>query len=232
MSSAAQDIQCVGFIMDGNRRWATAHGKSTLEGHRQGAETFTEIARVIRDRHIPHAIFYAFSTENWNRSKEEVSYLMELFHEYLDEADRKLKDESERNVHIKVVGRTEDFSPVLQKRIAELKEKDAEVQADTTIWVALSYGGRAEIVEAVNQAIAAGQPVTEDTFNQHLWTAEMPDADIIIRTSGEQRLSNFITWKSVYSELFFTDTLWPAFTKEELGAILDAYTERHRRNGK
>lgn len=217
--------------MDGNRRWAKAHNQPTLEGHRKGAETFTDIARAIRDRNIPHAIFYAFSTENWNRSEEEVAYLMDLFHEFLDEADKKLKDDAEKNVHIKVVGRTEDFSAELQQRIKELHNKDAEIEADTTIWVALSYGGRAEIVDAVNQAVVAGEPVTEDSFNHLLWTGAMPDADIIIRTSGEQRLSNFITWKSVYSELFFTDTFWPAFTRAELDAILDAYTERHRRNG-
>lgn len=226
------DIQCVGFIMDGNRRWATEQGKPTLEGHRKGAETFTDIARAIRDAHIPHAVFYAFSTENWKRSEEEVSYLMDLFHEFLDEAEKKLKDDDEKKVHIKIVGRREDFSDDLQKRMAEIEEKDKEVEADTTIWIALSYGGRAEIVDGVNKAITAGSPVTEETFNELLWTADMPDPDIIIRTSGEQRISNFMTWKSVYSELFFTDTKWPAFTKTELESILTSYQERHRRNGK
>lgn len=232
MSSESKDIQCVGFIMDGNRRWATEQGKKTLEGHKKGAETFTEIARAIRDAEIPHAVFFAFSTENWNRSEEEVSYLMDLFEEFLDEADKKLSDDKEKKVHIRVVGRKEDFNEKLQKRIAELEEKDKEIEADTTIWVALSYGGRAEIVDAVNKAVAAGEPVTEESFNQHLWTAEMPDPDIIVRTSGEQRTSNFMTWKSVYSEYFFTPTYWPAFTKEELETILSDYNERHRRNGK
>jgi len=232
MASASKDIQCVGFIMDGNRRWATAAGKKTLEGHRKGAETFVDIARAIRDRDIPHAVFYAFSTENWNRSEEEVSYLMDLFHEFLDEAEKKLKDNDEKKVHIKVLGRTADFPADLQKRIAELEEKDQEVEANTTIWVALSYGGRAELIDAVNQAVAAGTPATEESFNDLLWSGNMPDVDLIIRTSGEQRISNFMTWKSVYSEFFFTDTLWPAFTVEELDGILSAYQERHRRNGK
>jgi len=225
-------IKCVGFIMDGNRRWAKTAGKRSLEGHRKGAETFTEIARAIRDRHIPHAVFYAFSTENWQRSEEEVQYLMDLFGEFLDTAEKKLKDSKEKKVHIKIVGRKGDFPAHLQKRISELEEKNKEVEADTTIWVALSYGGRAEIVEAVNRAIAKGEEVNEESFNELLWTAQMPDPDIIIRTSGEQRLSNFMTWKSVYSELFFTDTYWPAFGKEELESILDAYQERQRRRGK
>lgn len=225
-------IKCVGFIMDGNRRWATEQGKPTLEGHRKGAETFTEIAKAIRDSHIPHAVFYAFSTENWKRSEEEVTYLMDLFDEFLDEADKKLKDDTEKNVHIKIVGRVDDFSPKLQARIAELEEKDRGIEADTTIWVALSYGGRAEIIAAVNTAIQKGEEVDEESFNRLLWTAEMPDPDIIIRTSGEQRISNFMTWKSVYSELFFTDTYWPAFTEEELNSILNAYCERQRRRGK
>tara|TARA_B100000508_G_scaffold115625_1_gene94762 strand:- start:607 stop:1263 length:657 start_codon:yes stop_codon:yes gene_type:complete len=218
--------------MDGNRRWAKDQGRPTLEGHRKGAETFTEIARAIRDAHTPHAVFYAFSTENWHRSEEEVAYLMDLFEEFLDRADKELKDNDEKKVHIKVVGRTDDFPAHLQKRIAELEEKDAEIEADTTIWVALSYGGRAEIVAAVNHAITKGEAVDEESFNNLLWSGDMPDPDIIIRTSGEQRLSNFMTWKSVYSELFFTDTKWPAFTKEELYSILDSYNERQRRKGK
>jgi len=112
----------------------------------------------------------------------------------------------------------------------EMKSEEFE-DIHTTIWIALSYGGRAEIVEAVNKAVAAGQEVSEETFNDLLWTKDMPDTDIIIRTSGEQRLSNFMTWKSVYSELFFTNTLWPAFSTEEFYSILADYQERHRRNG-
>lgn len=232
MSAEVNDIRCVGFIMDGNRRWAKAQDKSPLEGHSKGGDVFTEIATAIRDAHIPHAVFYAFSTENWSRSPEEVSYLMDLFHKFLDEADRKLSDDTEKKVHVRIIGRVEDFSADLQKRIAELHERDKEVEADTTIWVALSYGGRAEIVEAVNRAVAAGESVTEESFNDLLWTARMPDPDIIIRTSGEQRLSNFVTWKSVYSELFFTETHWPDFTKTELESIIAKYHDRQRRKGK
>lgn len=233
MSHKQNDISCVGFIMDGNRRWAKDQGKPTLEGHKKGAETFSEIAKAVRDRDIPHAVFFAFSTENWNRSEEEVSYLMELFHEALDDAEKKLNDDKEKKVRLRIVGRREDFAPDLQERMTALEMKSDEFEdVHTTIWIALSYGGRAEIVDAVNKAVASGEEVSEATFNDLLWTAEMPDPDIIVRTSGEQRISNFMTWKSVYSEFFFTDTLWPAFSIEEFDSILSDYQNRHRRNGK
>ena len=226
-------IQCLGFIMDGNRRSAKEHGQETYEGHKQGADTFTNIVKAVRDKHIPHAVFFAFSTENWDRSEAEVSYLMDLFQLVLDDAQQQLNDDSERKIRLRIVGRREDFSPKLRERITALEAKSEEcVDAQTTIWIALSYGGRAEIIAGVNQAIAAGEPVTEATFNQYLWTAQMPDPDIIIRTSGEQRISNFMTWKSVYSELFFTNTLWPAFSVAELDTVLAAYQDRQRRKGK
>jgi undecaprenyl diphosphate synthase len=226
-------IQCLGFIMDGNRRWAKEHGLQANEGHKKGTETFNDIARAIRDRNIPHAVFFAFSTENWDRGEAEVSYLMDLFHEALDETEEKLNDDAERKVRLRIVGRREDFSVELQERIITMEAKSDEFpEVHTTIWIALSYGGRAEIIAGVNQAIAAGEPVTEATFNQYLWTAQMPDPDIIIRTSGEQRTSNFMTWKAVYSELFFTNTFWPAFTITELDAILMSYQDRRRRKGK
>lgn len=219
--------------MDGNRRWAKSQNKPTFEGHKKGAETFTEIAKAVRDRNIPHAVFFAFSTENWNRSEEEVTYLMELFQEMLDTAEKKLNDDKEKKVRLRIVGRREDFAPDLQEKMTAIEMKSDKFEhIHSTIWVALSYGGRAEIVEAVNKAVAAGEEVTETTFNNLLWTADMPDPDIIVRTSGEQRISNFMTWKSVYSELFFTDTLWPAFSIEELDKILNDYQTRHRRNGK
>lgn len=219
--------------MDGNRRWAKAQGLQTLEGHKKGAETFIDIAKAIRDKNIPHAVFFAFSTENWGRSEEEVAYLMDLFHLVLDDAQKQLNEDKQRTVRLRIVGQREDFSLDLQERIKTLEAKNDEYEdVHTTIWIALSYGGRAEIIAGVNQAIAIGEPVTEATFNHYLWTDQMPEPDMIIRTSGEQRLSNFMTWKSVYSELFFTDTFWPAFTRSELDTILDSYQDRQRRKGK
>lgn len=213
---------CVGFIMDGNRRWATEQGLVTLEGHVAGKDKFFEMVKAVSALGIPHAVFYAFSTENWQRSEVEVVYLIDLFSEALKVIE---------SVGVKIIGRRSDFNLDLQKSMAELEEKTCQY-TKTTIWIALSYGGRAEIISAVNQAVTLGSSVTEETFNQLLYTAQMPDPDLIIRTGGEVRLSNFLPWQSVYSELFFTDTYWPAFTKDEFQRILAQYGDRQRRRGK
>ncbi len=219
--------QCLGFIMDGNRRFATEQGLDTLAGHLAGRETFGEVVRWVRDAGIPHAIFYAFSTENWQRSEREVGYLMELFKEWLARMDERV-DEDE--VRVRIVGRRADFSPELQTLMDQLEERSREYTT-TTIWIALSYGGRPEIIEAVNQAITRGESVTEESFGALLWTAGMPDPDMIIRTGGEERLSNFLPWQSVYSELYFIKPYWPALTKTDFDAILHEYARRQRRHG-
>jgi undecaprenyl diphosphate synthase len=225
---------CLGFIMDGNRRWAEEQGKQKMEGHAAGFAVFQDVVRWVRDAGIPHAVFYAFSTENWQRTVPEVEYLMQLFEHTLTE----LLQKTEANVagdgggvRVRIIGRRSDFSPLLQRLMNELEEKSKQY-TETTIWLALSYGGRAEIVEAVNAAVAAGTPVTEETFAELLWTAEMPDPDLIVRTSGEQRLSNFVTWRSVYSELLFLDKHWPALEKSDFDAILEEYATRERRRGR
>lgn len=212
--------------MDGNRRWATVQGLSTLEGHQKGVEVMQDSIEWVKNAGIPHAVYYAFSTENWKRSEEEVSYLMSLFGK---EMERQSQD---KNIQIRIIGRRADFSANLQKQMNEL-EQNSEGYKDTktTIWIALSYGGRAELVEAINKAIALKEPVSEESFEQLLWTAKMPDPDIIIRTGGEHRLSNFLTWKSVYSELHFIDKHWPALTKDDFEDILIEYDTRERRRG-
>lgn len=220
--------QCVGFIMDGNRRWAKQQGLETLEGHRIGLlDTFTDVIRWVRDLGIKHAVFYAFSTENWRRSSEEVGYLMDLFRLQLRRMD---EQSSEEKVRFRVVGRATDFAEDIQQLMKELEAKTAQYTT-TTIWLCLSYGGRVEIVEAVKRLVASGAEVSEASLAQYLWTAEMPDPDLIIRTSGEQRLSNFLPWQSIYSELFFTPTYWPAFTKDEFERMLEDYAHRQRRHG-
>jgi undecaprenyl diphosphate synthase len=230
--------QCLGFIMDGNRRWAKRQGLPTYEGHKRGGEVLQDCITWIRDQRIPHAVFYAFSTENWNRSEEEVGYLMDLFREWLQTIDRRLNDENdkeaqnEEKIKVRIVGRRDDFAPDIVEQMSTLEAKSQEfLEAKTTIWLALSYGGRAEIVEAVNQAVANGESVDEAAFESLLWTADMPDPDMIIRTSGEKRLSNFMTWRSVYSELYFIDKHWPALTRDDFADILDEYKRRDRRNG-
>jgi undecaprenyl diphosphate synthase len=221
------NIQCLGFIMDGNRRWAKELGLPTFEGHQKGAEVMRDSVKWVKEAGIPHVVYYAFSTENWKRSKEEVSWLMKLFSEMLE------KQFKEKNIRIRIVGRRKDFDTDLQKQMNELeKYSEKNENIETTVWIALSYGGRAEIIEATNRAIRNGKEVTEETFAQLLWTADMPDPDIIVRTGGEKRLSNFMTWRSVYSELLFIDTYWPALTKVEFNGILKEYESRERRGGK
>lgn len=142
-----------------------------------------------------------------------------------------LSDISEENIRVRIIGRRSDFSAELQQLMAAVEEK-SQRQSETTIWVALSYGGRVEITEAVNQAVAAGESVTEEQFSKLLWTADMPDPDLIVRTSGEHRLSNFLPWQSVYSEFLFLDKHWPALTKADFDDILKQYESRDRRKGK
>jgi undecaprenyl diphosphate synthase len=232
------NIQCIGFIMDGNRRWAKAQGLPTLEGHKKGAETFQQTVEWARDKRIPHVVFYAFSTENWKRSEREVEYLMRLFKTQAKKVQEQLVDMSAddgatKGVRFKVVGQKDDFSQDIQTQIADIEAQCAGfVESSTTVWVALSYGGRAEIVQAVNQAVDAGNVLSEEDFGQKLWTAAMPDLDLIVRTGGEKRLSNFMTWKSVYSELVFLDKNWPDLTNGDLDEVLQDYQERQRRFGK
>ena len=213
--------------MDGNRRWAAEKGLPTLEGHTKGADTFFDVVRFARDQSIPHAVFYAFSTENWQRTPEEVAYLLQLFSALLGRMEEELTEEG---VRVRVIGRREDFPAELQTCISELEEKSSSYTG-TTIWVALSYGGRAEIVAAVNEAVRRGEEVDETSFKALLWSAELPDPDMIIRTSGEARLSNFLTWGAAYSELYFIKKHWPALTKADLEDILLEYADRERRHG-
>ena len=219
---------CIGIILDGNRRWAKAHGLSKLEGHRAGMEKLTDATHFVRERGAAHLIVYAFSTENWNRDKDEVSYLMNLFHESIQKQMKKLGEEG---VRVRFVGQRERFSADLQQAMSDT-EKETVQNNSFTLWVCLSYGGRAEIVAAARAVAASGADITEDSFAHHLWTAGMPDPDLVIRTSGEKRLSGFLPWQSTYSELFFTDTLWPDFSREEFDAILAEFAQRERRRGK
>jgi len=227
MNEASSAPACVGIILDGNRRWAKENGVSKLEGHRAGTETLKKTVRFVRDSGVKHLIVYAFSTENWNRDKDEVSYLMDLFREAIQ---KEMSELGKENVRVRFVGQRGRFSEDLQQSMGEI-EKETEKNEAITLWVCLSYGGRAEIVAAANSA-AKSDLITEELLAKNLWTSEMPDPDIIIRTGGEKRLSNFLLWQSAYSELFFTDTLCPDFNKEEFDAILTEFATRERRRGK
>lgn len=228
---AEQDINSIGFIMDGNRRWAKGQNVPTLEGHRQGAVVFSDTVRWAKEKGIPHVAFYAFSTENWNRQSEEVSYLLDLFREWFKKLQQDHKD---RAINIRFVGQREDFPEDIQRDIAEIEIESQVESPVTTVWIALSYGGRAEIMAAVNQMmmVADKKTVTEREFGECLWTHDMPDLDLIVRTGGEYRLSNFMTWKSVYSELIFIKKMWPELTDTDRDALLEKYCARQRRFGK
>lgn len=219
----------IGIIMDGNRRWAKAQGVPQLEGHRAGYEKLKEVLLWCKEYGISHLTVYAFSTENWNRAKEEVRYLMELFRMVMrDQIARAMKE----GIRLRFPGDRSRFPDDIQRAIADAEKKTAGF-AERTFSVALSYGGRAEILDAIRRIPPERiDSITEEEFGSMLWSGGVPDPDMIIRTSGERRLSGFLTWGSVYSELFFTDTYWPAFTKEEFARMLGQYAERERRFGK
>ncbi len=237
--------------MDGNRRWAKGKGLPTLQGHRAGGEKLKEVAKWAKDVGIQHLIVFAFSTENWSRTPEEVSYMLKLLGEFLQ---KELEHFNKDGGVLHCVGDLSRFPADLQKTLAEACEK-THSNPGPHIYFALNYGGRQEILSAVKKivkemqakpsdrkAVQDGRPtsqeaefgenITEEYFAKHLQTYPMPDPDLIIRTSGEMRLSGFLPWQSVYSELFFTKTFWPDFSKEEFLKILDEYGERERRLGK
>lgn len=218
---------CVGIILDGNRRWAKAKGLPTLAGHTEGLENLERAVRWVRDAGVKHLAVYAFSTENWNRAPEEVSHLMGLI---LKAASKNLKKLAEEDVRVRFIGQRERLPQDVRDAVENLEKES--VGGAFTLWVCLSYGGRAEIVEAARTMQNSGEEVTEESFARYLWSAEMPDPDIIIRTGGAERLSNFLTWGSAYSELFFIDTFWPDFSEADLQRILEEYGERERRMGR
>lgn len=221
---------CIGIIMDGNRRWAKEKGLPTLGGHKAGYKKLKEVISWAQEAAVKNLIFYTFSTENWNRAKKEVDYLMDIFKTALS---KELDEIKKKNVRIRFVGQRERFTDKL-RLLMDNAEKETAHNTGYTVVFALSYGGRAEIIDAVNKIVnkKIDEPVTEESFQQYLWTVGIPDPDIIIRTGGERRLSNFLPWQSVYSELFFTDTYWPDFNKEEFNTILKQFSERERRRGK
>jgi undecaprenyl diphosphate synthase len=215
--------------MDGNRRWARERGLPTLEGHKRGFKKLQKVMEWCKDEQVSHLVVYALSTENWNRAAEEVSYLMDLFREALTDELKKLQSEG---VAIHFAGDLTRFPKDLQEAMDDIHTQNKK-HAQYHLWVAGSYGGRPEILDAVNQLIREGVTrVDEKVFTKRLWTAGMPDPDIIIRTGGEKRLSNFLPWQSVYAELFFVDTYWPAFSKSEFVSVLRGYKRRERRHGK
>jgi len=217
--------------MDGNRRWARRHGLPTLEGHRRGYYKFKKVGEWCLDRGIEILTVYAFSTENWNRSKKEVNYLLRLLSLALN---TEIDDLHRKNIRVSVIGRVHELPKRLQQHIAAAM-KLTNHNTRGTLQLAINYGGRVEIVDAMKKiyrtAKSAAQ-ITEKSISEALYTAHQPDPDMIIRTSGEQRTSGFLAWEGVYSELYFLKKNWPDFTEKDLDEALAEFARRQRRFGK
>ena len=227
-------VRHVAIIMDGNGRWAERRGLPKVEGHRQGARQVTEVLKAAQEYGVEFLTLYAFSTENWKRPVAEVTALMGLLEEFIDD---KLPELMKNGIRLRTIGRTEDLFPGARKKLLYAIEM-TEKNDGGTLNLALNYGGRAEIVDAVNKMAAemtekGGRfpKVTEESFRNYLYASDIPDPDLLIRTSGELRLSNFLLWELSYSEMYVTDTLWPDFGKKEFGEALEAYGQRDRRFG-
>jgi undecaprenyl diphosphate synthase len=223
----AEVPRAVAIVMDGNGRWASAHGLPVAEGHRAGSRALRPIVETAIDLGIESLAVYAFSTENWTRSPDEVASLMEIFGETID---RELLDLAREGVHTQFVGRRDRAPEWLQTRMRDLEAATAK-ERRLNLWIAFDYGGRAEIVEAARKIVESGDEIDEESFARHLYAPGMPDPDLLIRTSGELRLSNFLLWQSAYAEFAFTDTLWPDFGPAEFRAAIEEYASRRRRFG-
>ena len=222
--------RAVAIIMDGNGRWASSHGLSVADGHRAGSRALRPVVEAAIDLGVESLAVYAFSTENWGRPAEEVDALMTIFGETID---RELADLAKEGVRTRFVGRRDRAPEWLQAKLAELEEATADKRR-LNLWIAFDYGGRAELVEAARRMVESGiQPeeVDEEALARHLYAPEMPDPDLVIRTSGELRISNFLLWQSAYAEFVFTETLWPDFGPDELRAAIEDYVSRRRRFG-
>jgi len=221
----------VAIIMDGNGRWAKQRGLARPEGHQAGAQNIRPTIKCLNQRHIKYLTFYGFSTENWNRPEDEVTGLLHLFEESINEY---LSELHENGIKLRHLGHLEELPQGLQLAInkaIELTKNNTRM----TLSFALNYGGRFEILDAVRHIIAEGIPIQnidEKLFNSYLYTAGLPDIDLLIRTGGEFRISNFLIWQAVYSEYYFTKVLWPDFNQKELEKALLAYSQRQRRFGR
>lgn len=223
----------IAFIMDGNGRWAKKRGLPRKFGHREGAKNFRRIARYCKDIGIKNITFYAFSTENWKRPKDEVDAIIELFREYIVDVRNYIGEE----VRVLFLGDKSIFDADLQKKMTDLEE-DTKDNHEMTMLLAINYGGRDEVVHVskiLAQKAADGElkpeDITEDMFGSYLYTQDVPDVDLMIRPSGELRLSNFLIWQSAYAEFYFTDVLWPDFSPDELEKALVNFAGRSRRFG-
>ncbi len=222
--------QSVAIIMDGNGRWAKRRRLPTAAGHRAGARTVRRIVEASIDLGIHDLSIFAFSTENWSRPREEVDALMDIFAETIE---RELPDLAEQGVRVRFIGRSDRAPEELQRRMAGMEDR-TELNSRLNLWVAFDYGGRAELVEAARRIVESGvdpEEIDENVFAANLYAPDLPDPDLLIRTSGELRVSNFLLWQLAYAELAFVDKLWPDFEPRDLQHALGEYASRRRRFG-
>jgi len=220
----------IAFIMDGNGRWAEQHGLPRLEGHRAGIESARSVIECLGEYHIGYVTLYSFSTENWQRPEDEVRGLLKILKESIG---KETAEFHKRGIRIRHLGRLEELPPHLKlaiKRAVELTKNNTQM----TLSFAFNYGSRLEILDAVRSIITEGIPprdIDDKLFNSYLYTTGLPDVDLVIRTGGDLRISNFLLWQSAYSEYYFTEVLWPDFNTEELEKALVSYSQRQRRFG-
>lgn len=224
----------IAVILDGNGRWAKAKGLPRKLGHVQGARTIEEVCELMWNHGVEYFTVYAFSTENWKRSEEEVSALMTILREYMVKS---IQRANANNMRVRIIGEKSRLAEDIQKSIADLEQATAE-NTGLKFTIAINYGSRDEITRAVRRIVSkagngeiSADDITEEMISAELDTAGYPDPDLLIRTSGEQRISNFLLWQCAYSEFYFTDVLWPDFGEKDLVAALDAYAGRDRRYG-
>ena len=225
----------IGIILDGNRRWAKENNKTSFEGHKFGIESTKKIVKYANDLGLKHLTLYAFSTENWKRSKEEVAGLMNIFEKYLNDV---LKTKEFENVKVTILGDKSAFSKSIQNKMIKVEE-ETKNEKGLKLNLALNYGGRSEITRAAkivanmlkNNEIKE-KDITEELLQNNLYTTDQPDLDFVIRTSGEMRLSNFLPWQATYAELYFPKIYWPEFDEKEFDKAIIEYNNRSRRHGK
>ena len=223
-----QQLDHLAIIMDGNARWAKLNNTNQANGHRKGAEVIKSILPHLSEMRIKYLTLYAFSSENWQRPKMEISMLMDLLSSYLLDETQLL---NEYGIKLKIIGNLTKLSSVLQKKIADCVER-TQNNSKATLCVAFSYGGRSEIVDACRKIINSKITViTEDNFKNYLYDPEMPDVDLLIRTSNSYRISNFLLWQLAYAELYFLDKFWPDFTIDDMKTAILNYSNRKRTFG-
>lgn len=222
------ELKHLGIIADGNRRWAKEKGLPKIEGHRQGLKTIEELVKAAAKAEIPYLTFYVFSTENWGREKAEVDYIMKLAETKIMQMAEKM---AKNNVRLLILGARGKVNPTLTS-LGEKAEKITKDCTGTTVCFCFNYGGEQEIADAANKALEADKKITPETIRKHLYHPEVPDVDMMVRTSGEERISGFMLWRVAYSELMFLDKYFPEMNAKDITEIIKEYEKRNRRFGK